>query len=278
MREKPQQQDIPGFLQFFRLGYRIIPMTERTTQPKLAVLIDAENAQYSIIENLLAEIAKYGIASTKRIYGDWTHPKLKGWKDTLLKYSMQPFQQFEYTRGKNSSDSALIIDAMDLLYSENFDGFCIVSSDSDFTRLAARLREAGMTVYGFGEKKTPEAFRVACDKFIFTEILREEYDEDEAKVSAKQKNAAAELMRNTKIINLIRSAVDACADDSGWAYLGSIGQFIAKKSPDFDSRNYGFKKLVELLDAVKQYEKDERTLNNAPGKLIYFRKKKRKRR
>lgn len=253
-------------------------MEEKHTQTKLAVLIDAENAQYSIIENLIAEIAKFGIASTKRIYGDWTHPKLKGWKDTLLKYSIQPFQQFEYTKGKNSSDSALIIDAMDLLYSGNFDGFCIVSSDSDFTRLAARLREAGMTVYGFGEKKTPEAFRVACDKFVFTEILRDDYDEDDDKQSAKQKNAAEEIMRNTKIINLIRSAVDACADDSGWAYLGSIGQFIAKKTPDFDSRTYGFKKLAELLDATKQYEKDERTLNNAPGKLIYFRRKRKRRR
>ena len=255
----------------------MIEMIERSKQAKLAVLIDADNAQYSIIDNLLAEVAKYGIASTKRIYADWTNPKLKGWKDTLLQHSIQPIQQFGYTKGKNSTDSALIIDSMDLLYTGNFDGFCIVSSDSDFTRLAARLREAGMTVYGFGERKTPPPFRAACDKFIFTEILRDDYDEEDTSVR-KQKDNEAELRKNNSLMNLIRSAVDACADDSGWAYLGSIGQFIAKKTPDFDARNYGFRKLGELLEATKHYDRDERMLNNAPGKLIYFRRKKRRRR
>lgn len=172
---------------------------------KLAVLIDAENAQPSILDGLLSEIAKYGTANVKRIYGDWTLPHLKGWKEHLLQYSIQPIQQFGYTSGKNSTDSSLIIDAMDLLYTGKFDGFCIVSSDSDFTRLASRIREAGLIVYGFGERKTPKAFVSACDKFIFTEVLRSK-DNSNEKISRK---TTSELKQDTKLVNLLRNAVEA---------------------------------------------------------------------
>ena len=238
---------------------------------KLAVLIDADNAQASIIEGLLAEIAKYGIASVKRIYGDWTSQKLRSWKDSLLEYSIQPIQQFSYTTGKNATDSALIIDAMDLLYTGDLDGFCIISSDSDYTKLCARLREAGKTVYGFGEKKTPKPFVAAVDKFIYTEILRD-YADEEDDDGSKQRKSYAELRQDSRLVTLLRSAVEAAADDSGWAYLGNIGQNIAKKSPDFDPRNYGFKKLSDLITATSLFEIEEKVQNNAPGKQVYFRR------
>ena len=216
---------------------------------KLAVLIDADNAQPSIVDGLLSEIAKYGTANVKRIYGDWTQPKLKGWKEVLLQYSIQPIQQFGYTSGKNATDSALIIDAMDLLYTGKFDGFCIVSSDSDFTKLASRIREAGLFVYGFGEGKTPEAFVSACDKFIFTEVLRSSDDISE-KIKRKTTN---ELKSDTKLVSLLRNAVEASSDDSGWAHLASVGSNIAKQAPEFDPRNYGYKKLGELAAATKLF-------------------------
>ncbi len=241
------------------------------TQKKLAVLIDADNTQPSIVEGLLAEVAKYGIASVKRIYGDWTGPQLKGWKETLLEYSIVPIQQFGYTVRKNSTDSSMIIDAMDLLYTEKLDGFCLVSSDSDFTRLASRIREEGLLVIGFGELKTPRPFVVACDKFIYTEILREDSSE-----TVQKKYDPRELKKNTKLVSLLRTAVEDSADDSGWAYLGNVGQNIAKKSPEFDSRSYGYKKLGELMDATTLFEKDERVQNNSPGKLLYFRDKRKK--
>ena len=206
---------------------------------KLAVLIDADNAQPSIVGGLLAEIANYGIASVKRIYGDWTEPGLKGWKDVLLEYSIQPIQQFAYTKGKNATDSAMIIDAMDLLYTENFNGFCIVSSDSDFTKLASRIRESGLTVYGFGENKTPSAFVSACDKFIYTEVLRAKNDEN----NGIAKKSAKELKQDTKLVNLLRNAVRAFSDESGCALLAPVGSHIAKQSPEFDPRNYGYGKL-----------------------------------
>ena len=203
---------------------------------RLAVLIDADNAQPSIVEGLLAEVAKYGTASVKRIYGNWTDEKLKGWKGTLLEHSIQPMQQFAYTTGKNATDSAMIIDAMDLLYTGNFDGFCIVSSDSDFTRLASRIREGGLVVYGFGEKKTPKPFVAACDKFIYTEVLRaKEGEGDGDRPKAKQ---SEELKRDKgHLANLFRNAIDAYSDDDGWAQLGPVGSNIAKQSPDFDPRN-----------------------------------------
>jgi uncharacterized LabA/DUF88 family protein len=236
---------------------------------KLAILIDADNAQPAITENLLAEIAKYGTASVKRIYGDWTLPQLRGWKDILLEYSIQPMQQFGYTRGKNSTDSALIIDAMDLLYTGRFDGFCLVSSDSDFTKLAARIRESGLVVYGFGEKKTPEPFVAACDKFIYTEVLAKE---DEEKEERKRK-PANQLKQDTKLVNLVRNAIDASSDESGWAHLAPVGSYIAKQSPGFDPRNYGYRKLGELLNAMKLFELEERKTGDGHSKAIYIKDK-----
>jgi uncharacterized LabA/DUF88 family protein len=234
---------------------------------KLAVLIDADNAQPSIVEGLMAEIAKYGTANVKRIYGDWTAPGLKGWKEVLLRYSIQPIQQFGYTTGKNATDSAMIIDAMDLLYAGKFDGFCIVSSDSDFTKLASRIREAGLFVYGFGEKKTPEPFVAACDKFIFTEVLRFKDDDDIEKMNRK---TTADLKRDTKLVNLLRNAVDASSDDSGWAHLAAVGSNIAKQSSEFDPRNYGYKKLGGLIAATKLFQIEERSVGAGTSKAIYL--------
>lgn len=239
---------------------------------KLAVLIDADNAQPSIVDGLLAEIANYGVASVKRIYGDWTAPGLKGWKEVLLQHSIQPMQQFAYTKGKNATDSAMIIDAMDLLYAGNFNGFCIVSSDSDFTKLASRIRESGLLVYGFGEKKTPSAFVSACDKFIYTEVLRARTDESEA-ISKKTSN---ELKQDAKLVSLLRNAVEASSDDSGWAQLGPVGSNIAKQSPEFDSRNYGYGKLGELVSATKLFEVQERQVGNTSTKALYVRDNRKK--
>ena len=226
---------------------------------KLAVLIDADNAQPIIIDSLLAEIANYGVASVKRIYGDWTSSHLKGWKEVLLQYSVQPIQQFAYTTGKNATDSAMIIDAMDLLYTDNFDGFCIVSSDSDFTKLASRIRESGLLVYGFGEQKTPGSFVSACDKFIYTEVIRAKTDENEAIT----KKTEIELKRDTKLVTLLRNAVEASSDDTGWARLGPVGSNIAKQSSEFDPRNYGYKKLGELVAAINLFDIETRKNNNS---------------
>ncbi len=246
-------------------------MTHASTQ-KLAVLIDADNAQPSIIEELLAEIAKYGTANVKRIYGDWTGSHLKGWKEVLLVHSIQPIQQFRYTTGKNATDSALIIDAMDLLYSGKFDGFCIVSSDSDFTKLASRIREAGLVVYGFGEKKTPEPFVSACDKFIYTEVLISQEDNN---LSIRRKSAN-ELKQDSKLVNLLRNAVEASSDDSGWSHLAPVGSNIAKQAPDFDPRNYGYKKLGELVAATRLFEIEERLVGDGHSKAIYLKDKRKK--
>ena len=239
---------------------------------KLAVLIDADNAQPAIVEGLLSEIAKYGTANVKRIYGDWTLSGLKGWKEVLLEYSIQPIQQFGYTSGKNATDSALIIDAMDLLYTDKFDGFCIVSSDSDFTKLASRIREAGLLVYGFGEKKTPKPFVSACDKFIFTEVLRSKDDYSE-KIKRKTTN---ELKKDTKLVDLLRNAVEASSDDSGWAHLASVGSNVAKQAPEFDPRNYGYKKLGDLASATKLFQIEERTVGDGPSKSVYLKDKRKK--
>jgi len=215
----------------------------------LAVLIDADNAQAAIIEKLLSEIAKFGVASVKRIYGDWTTPNLGQWKNTLLEHSIQPIQQFRYTTGKNATDSAMIIDAMDLLYTNTFDGFCIVSSDSDFTRLASRIREAGKRVYGFGEKKTPQAFVAACDRFIFTEIFVET---DKAQIDKKQ--APDKLRQDTKLVKLFRDAIDASSNEEGWANLGPVGSNLIKNAPEFDPRNYGYSKLSDLAIAIGLFD------------------------
>ena len=240
---------------------------------KLGVLIDADNAQPSTVEGLLAEIAKYGTANVKRIYGNWTDEKLKGWKATLLEHSIQPMQQFAYTTGKNATDSAMIIDAMDLLYTGNFDGFCIVSSDSDFTRLASRLRESGLVVYGFGEKKTPKPFVAACDKFIYTEVLRAKEEE-----AGPSKSRASDDLKKDKghLANLFRNAIDAYSDDDGWAQLGVVGSNIAKQAPEFDPRNYGYRKLKDLVKAMGLYELREDSEGPGHAKMIYIRKKRRK--
>lgn len=245
---------------------------ENETTHKLAVLIDADNAQPSIVDELLAEIAKYGTANVKRIYGDWTSPRLGGWKEVLLQHSILPIQQFEYTKGKNATDSAMIIDAMDLLYTERFDGFCLVSSDSDFTKLAARIRESGLVVYGFGERKTPEPFVAACDKFIYTEVLQDE----EETTAGIRKRSTNELKQDTKLVNLLRSAVEASSDESGWAHLGPVGSYIAKQSPDFDPRNYGYRKLGELVRATELFEMEERPIGQGHSKEIYIKDSRKK--
>jgi uncharacterized LabA/DUF88 family protein len=236
---------------------------------RLAVLIDADNAQPSVIEGLLAEIAKYGMASVKRIYGDWTLPNLGGWKDVLLQHSIQPIQQFRYTKGKNATDGAMMIDAMDLLYTRNFDGFCIVSSDSDFTRLASRIREAGLVVYGFGERKTPAPFVAACDKFVYTELLRPK-DKDEEQ---RTRRSAKELRGDTKLVTLLRNSVEAASDESGWAHLGTVGSTIAKQAPEFDSRIFGYAKLRGLIQATKLFDEEERPTDSGTHKDVYVRDK-----
>lgn len=236
---------------------------------KLAVLIDADNAQPSLVEGLLAEIAKYGTAHVKRIYGDWTTPNLNGWKESLLGHSIQPIQQFRYTVGKNATDSAMIIDAMDLLYSGHFDGFCLVSSDSDFTRLASRIRESGLVVFGFGERKTPKPFVTACDKFIYTDVLKTSMD-DKAD-DAKKKKTARELRQDTQLMNLIRNAIEAASDEEGWAALGVVGSIMNKQLTDFDSRNYGYAKLSSLIKAIGLFDCVERPWG--AGKTLCVRSK-----
>jgi uncharacterized LabA/DUF88 family protein len=243
---------------------------------KLAVLIDADNAQPGLAEGLLAEVARYGTAHVKRAYGDWTDNHLRGWKDQLLALSIQPIQQFGYTTGKNATDSAMIIDAMDLLYTGRFDGFCIVSSDSDFTTLARRIRESGLTVYGFGERKTPGPFVAACDKFIYVEVLgasSEEEEEGEGKASPAQRRwSRAELRQDAKLLNMLRSAVEASTDDTGWASLGAVGSNLSKRYTDFDARNYGYGKLSGLIAATDLFQAEERQVGS--GKHIFVRDKK----
>jgi uncharacterized LabA/DUF88 family protein len=253
----------------------LLPFSTEIGQAKLAVLIDADNTKPAIIEGLLDEVAKYGIASVKRIYGDWTSTNLRSWKDRLLAYAIQPIQQFSYTVGKNATDSAMIIDAMDLLYTEKLDGFCIVSSDSDFTRLAARLRESGRIVYGFGEKKTPRAFVSVCDKFIYTEILNDSHDDDEDTSHPSKGTPAAKPKRDfkvdSKLLKLLRETVDDLADESGWAYLSAVGHKINNRSVDFDPRNYGFKKLGDMFRAIPQFETEERSQPGSTGKQVHIR-------
>lgn len=251
---------------------------------RLAVLIDADNIPYSNVRGMLEEIAKYGTPTFKRIYGDWTRQTTSGWKSVLLENAITPIQQYSYTRGKNSTDSALIIDAMDILYSGKIDGFCIVSSDSDFTRLATRLREAGMKVIGIGERKTPHPFIVACDKFIYLEILAQyagipdqaEVKKREKPVVKKKKVPVPEpdpqiLLNGVK--RLITSSITDLADENGWAFLGDVGNLILKKQPDFDPRNFGYPKLTPLIKSL-DFEIDERESGQNHIKHIYIRNKK----
>ena len=242
---------------------------------KLAVLIDGDNIPSFYVKEMIEEITKYGNPTIKRIYGDWTKPSLSKWKKLLLEFAITPIQQYGYTTGKNATDSSMIIDAMDILYSEKIDGFCLVSSDSDFTRLAIRLREAGMKVFGIGEKKTPDAFIVACDKFIYIEILKHQSEESEPEF--KKSNS---LLKNNidqitpKIIQLISSTISDLADDDGWAFLGDVGNLLQKKQPNFDSRNYGFQKLTPLIKSIKKFEIEQRENAKGRHKLIYVKDKK----
>lgn len=244
---------------------------------RLAVLIDADNVPYSNVKGVMEEIAKYGTPTFKRIYGDWTKPTVSGWKNVLLENAITPIQQYSYTSGKNSSDSALIIDAMDILYSGKVDGFCIISSDSDFTRLATRLREAGMKVFGIGQKKTPNPFIVACDKFIYMEIIPNVHDTEVTEVTKsahkpKVKPSAVDKL-NRETLKLIAATISDLGDENGWAFLGDIGNLLLKKQPNFDPRNYGFAKLTPLLKSLPQFEIDKRDTDKAGIKLVYIRNK-----
>lgn len=252
---------------------------------RLAVLIDADNIPYSNVKGMLEEIAKYGTPTFKRIYGDWTKPTVSGWKSVLLENAITPVQQYSYTQGKNSTDSAMIIEAMDILYSGKVDGFCIVSSDSDFTRLATRLREAGMKVIGIGERKTPHPFIVACDKFIYLEIITSSVvtalepsvdNKKKSKPLIKKKKKTEETSSHTApfvVKRLIASSIADLADENGWAYLGDVGNLILKKQPDFDPRNFGFPKLTPLIRSL-DFEIDERESGQNHIKLIYIRSRK----
>lgn len=228
--------------------------------PRLAVLIDAENAQLAILPELFSEIAKIGIATVKRVYGDFTTAALSSWREPILAHSIQPIQQFRNTVHKNASDSALIIDAMDLLHSRKFDAFCIVSSDSDFTRLASRIKEEGVLAYGFGEQKTPKSFIAACDKFIYTEILRKPAHElsgpatPTVELPGKLSNIAPALV----------SAVESCVDEAGWSFLGTVGNLLTNRIPDFDPRHYGFRKLSSLIEAIGLFEIQRRGSDQSP--------------
>ncbi len=254
---------------------------DNKSEIRLAVLIDADNVPYKNIRGVMEEIAIYGTPTFKRIYGDWTKPTVAGWKKVLLENALTPIQQYSYTTGKNSSDSALIIDAMDILYSGKVDGFCIVSSDSDFTRLATRLREAGMKVIGIGQKKTPSPFRVACDKFIYLEIIplaEEEHSvvnvEKPAKTKAAKKNDTESVPKiNRETLKLIHSTIEDLADETGWAFLGDVGNLLLKKQPDFDPRLYGFQKLTPLISSLPQFEIDKRDTDKRGIKHVYIRNK-----
>lgn len=253
------------------------------TERRLAVLIDADNIPAKHIKEMMEEIAKYGNPTIRRIYGDFTRSYLKNWKPLLLTNAITPIQQYAYTRGKNATDSAMIIDAMDLLYSGKVDGFCLVSSDSDFTRLATRLREASMLVIGLGERKTPEPFIVACDRFIYIEILGsdEEQHEEESTESNKTPNSnstkkpkkAAFAKITPKVVRLLTSTIGDIADEDGWAFLGDVGSLLQKKQPNFDARNYGFQKLTPLMRSIKKIEIEQRESGHSRSKLIYVRVK-----
>ncbi len=249
---------------------------------RMAVLIDADNAQAAVIEGLLAEIARFGEATVRRIYGDFTAPTSSAWKKVLQRYAIKPVQQFAYTTGKNATDSTLIIDAMDLLYTRKFDGFCLITSDSDFTGLAMRLREEGLTVLGFGEKKTPEAFRNVCHKFVFTELLRSgagpvsslpRISTEQEQTSPQTTGEATDSKREFPKQFLL-AALDQSVDDAGWAHLGTFGSYLIKLQPDFDSRLYGFKKLSDLVKAKSDlFVTEERHTPGSNQKVMYIRAK-----
>ena len=242
-------------------------MPESEKDLRLAVLIDADNASRTSMKDVMAEVAVYGTPTIKRIYGDWTSPNMNSWKSILLETAITPIQQYSYTTGKNSTDSAMIIDAMDILYSGTCDGFVLVSSDSDFTRLATRLREAGMKVYGMGEKKTPKPFIVACDKFVYIEVIRaaakqaaeaaKKKEEAQAKKTAKKENKKCQTSSSPapeEIVELIAESVEDLCEEDGLAHMGKLGNLLLKKQPDFDPRNYGFSKLSKLIRALDRFQ------------------------
>jgi uncharacterized protein (TIGR00288 family) len=245
---------------------------EMSQNINIAVLIDGDNIPSSNVKEMMEEIAKYGNPTIKRIYGDWTRPGLNKWKSLLLENAITPIQQYSYTAGKNATDSAMIIDAMDILYSEKVNGFCLVSSDSDFTKLATRLREAGMLVLGIGERKTPNPFIVACDKFIYIEILRSSSDD---KIEKKEKGRSNVEKISSREMNLISSSIRDLSDEEGWAFLGDVGSLIQKKQPNFDSRNYGFEKLTPLIKSTGKFEIEQRETPKSRHKLIFVKNKER---
>ncbi len=242
----------------------------------LAVLIDGDNIPSAHVKEMMEEIAKYGNPTIKRIYGDWTKPNLSKWKNLLLQNAITPIQQYAYTTGKNATDSAMIIDAMDILYSDKVSGFCLVSSDSDFTRLATRLREAGMQVIGIGEKKTPTPFIVACDKFIYIEIIRNQ-SKNEEDVEDEKPNEENIDKITPKVIKLISTTISDLSDEDGWAFLGDVGSLLQKKQPNFDSRNYGFDKLTPLIKSTGHFEIDQRENPKRRSKLIFVKNKPKRR-
>lgn len=262
------------------------------TDKRIAILIDADNVSDKYMKYIIDEISNHGMPTYKRIYGDWTKPQLAGWKHILLNYSINPIQQYSYTTGKNATDAALIIDAMDILYSGNVDGFCIVSSDSDFTKLAARLREAGKLVIGMGEKKTPKPFIAACERFKYLEVLatmaqkhdeEEENGEEESPAAKAEKTAAAVEEAKTgmtskrQLVEAIRTIINEISDEDGWAYLGEIGSVLTKRYPDFDTRNYGFSKLTPFVSSLKKFEMRSVKTNKPGVTLKYVRNKTRSR-
>jgi uncharacterized LabA/DUF88 family protein len=241
----------------------------------LAVLIDGDNIPSAHVKEMMEEIAKYGNPTIKRIYGDWTNPHLSKWKNLLLENAITPIQQYAYTSGKNATDSAMIIDAMDILYSEKVNGFCLVSSDSDFTKLATRLREAGMQVIGIGEKKTPTPFIVACDKFIYIEILRNQNNKKEG-VNKKNKTEESIDKITPKVVKLLSTTITDSSDEDGWAFLGDVGSLLQKKQTNFDSRNYGFEKLTPLIKSIGSFEIEQRENPKSRNKLIFVKNKDKK--
>ena len=263
-------------------------MQESSPDLRLAVLIDADNVPYANVKAMLAEIARYGTPTIKRIYGDWTQPTLSGWKKVLLENAVTPIQQYSYATGKNSTDSAMIIDAMDILYTNRVDGFCLVSSDCDFTRLATRLREAGKLVIGIGEQKTPTPFISACDRFIYLEILSDDKKKKQRSMKARGSQpaleepgigmpAAAVRQKGNRlpqeVSEMIIVSVNDLADENGWAFLGDVGNLLLKKQPSFDSRNYGYQKLSQLIQAMDRFEIEPRDTANAHVKHIFIREK-----
>ena len=263
-------------------------MQESSPDLRLAVLIDADNVPYANVKAMLAEIARYGTPTIKRIYGDWTQPTLSGWKKVLLENAVTPIQQYSYTTGKNSTDSAMIIDAMDILYTNRVDGFCLVSSDCDFTRLATRLREAGKLVIGIGEQKTPTPFISACDRFIYLEILSDDKKKKQRSMKARGSQpaleepgigmpAAAVRQKGNRlpqeVSEMIIVSVNDLADENGWAVIGDVGNLLLKKQPSFDSRNYGYQKLSQLIQAMDRFEIEPRDTANAHVKHIFIREK-----